>query len=493
MVEKRCGGFEAKENVIEISGRERPAVFGVAYMQSPYPCRIIGNSISGAMFGVLLKDQLSEGADSLADFSIVQDNVIVCPSLPEGSGSARPAAIDVAADGCTIAGNRIVYSNRFYVGVRISGSFCKASDNVVLCELKEIGISGPVAIQIGGAEREKPKPVLSGSIHHNALRGPQHGIVCADAANLVIERNVVEASGAGFAILESRVALSAISGNRIVGAHTAMLLNSGWRNRVSNNDCRSGWSGITLFQEAAPQIDGNCFEELEFWGVFALQTSVRLDLVSNRLVKCGTAMPDIAFAAGFSAVAGEANITGNEILDAGSGGGLNATSKADYGIFGDLVLDGRVLGNRIAYSNAPARNPQREDRALIMRGLLDPSPSGGLALGSAIQVLGNTFIGTGRTALVELLESLLNDQVFIRFERVSFDHNYCLHFHEEAAQPGQATVRLRGRRAIVTGNHIKAMAPTFPSLNFNGMQGPAMGNVTTGGFLNHPDFPAPGQ
>ncbi len=154
-------------------------------------------------------------------------------------------------------------------------------------------------------------------------------------------------------------------------------------------------------------------------------------------------------------------------------------------------MDGRVLGNRIAYSNAPARNPQREDRALIMRGLLDPSPSGGLALGSAIQVLGNTFIGTGRTALVELLESLLNDQVFIRFERVSFDHDSCLHFHEEAAQPGQATVRLRGRRAIVTGNHIKAMAPTFPSLNFNGMQGPAMGNVTTGGFLNNPDFPAP--
>ncbi len=339
LVRERCEGFEADENVVQIAGPEgEPAVLGIAYIASAFPCRVTRNVVSGAMFGILLNDQPFGDANSLADLSFVTDNIVVCPTLPEGgSTAARPVAIDVAADGCTISGNRIVYSNRFYVGVRISGSFCKASDNVVLCELKEIGISGPVAIQIGGAEREKPKPVLSGSIHHNALRGPQHGIVCADAANLVIERNVVEASGAGFAILESRVALSAISGNRIVGAHTAMLLNSGWRNRVSNNDCRSGWSGITLFQEAAPQIDGNCFEELEFWGVFALQTSVRLDLVSNRLVKCGTAMPDIAFAAGFSAVAGEANITGNEILDAGSGGGLNATSKADYGIFGDLV------------------------------------------------------------------------------------------------------------------------------------------------------------
>ena len=157
------------------------------------------------------------------------------------------------------------------------------------------------------------------------------------------------------------------------------------------------------------------------------------------------------------------------------------------------MLEARVEGNLVTYSNATARNPQREDRALVMRGLLEFSQGDNeLTFGFAVQIHGNKFIGNGRTALVELRQSQLTDQFFIRFERVSFDHNYCSHISAPVFAPGQgATVWLVGRRAIVMGNHIKSLARFFPSVNFNNMPGPFIGNVTAGGTINHADFPVP--
>ena len=132
-----------------------------------------------------------------------------------------------------------------------------------------------------------------------------------------------------------------------------------------------------------------------------------------------------------------------------------------------------------------------------MRGLLEFTQVLGntqLTLGFAVQILGNKFIGNGRTALVELRQTQLTDLLFVRFERVSFDHNYCSHVSAPVPPAGGAqgaTVWLVGRRAIVMGNHVKALTPSFPSVNFNGMPGPYIGNVTAGGTVNHADFPAP--
>ena len=112
-------------------------------------------------------------------------------------------------------------------------------------------------------------------------------------------------------------------------------------------------------------------------------------------------------------------------------------------------------------------------------------------MGFAIQIHGNKFTGNGRTALVQLLEQQLGNNTFVRFERVSFDQNYCSHVTAAVFQPGQeATVWLVGRRAIVMGNHIKSL-PNIPSVNFNNMPGPFMGNVTVGGTVDHADFPVP--
>jgi hypothetical protein len=497
LVHERCEGFEADENVVQIAGPEgEPAVLGIAYIQSAFPSRVTRNVVSGAMFGILLNDQPFGDADSLADLSFVTDNIVVCPTLPEGgSTAARLAAIDVAADGCKISGNRIRYGHRFFVGVRVSGSSCEVGSNLVLSQLRELDILGPIAIQIGGVGAESPNLVFGGIVAHNSLVGPQHGIVCIDASNLVIEGNLIEALATrlGFAVFGARVVASHISGNRIGGALAAVFFTNGRQNRISSNDCRTGSWGITLFQEAGPQIAGNRLDQLDFWGIFSVVTAARLDIVENRVVRCAIAMSNIAFAVGCFAVAGEAHISANEVMDTGSDGGQQATSTADYGIIGDLVLEARVEGNLVTYSNATARNPQREDRALVMRGLFELSQGDNeLTFGFAIQIHGNKFIGNGRTALVELRALQLSDQFFIRFERVSFDHNYCSHISAPVFTPGQgATVWLVGRRAIVMGNHIKSLARFFPSVNFNNMPGPFIGNVTAGGTVNHADFPAP--
>jgi hypothetical protein len=64
-----------------------------------------------------------------------------------------------------------------------------------------------------------------------------------------------------------------------------------------------------------------------------------------------------------------------------------------------------------------------------------------------------------------------------------------MHLSPPTVNDNRATVSLVGRRAIVIGNHIKATTRGYFSVDFNGMLGPFIGNVTAGGTLQHPDFP----
>jgi hypothetical protein len=493
VVRERCEGFEADSNLIEFTGREGlPAFYGIAYVESAFSCRITRNTISGAMFAILVNDQPFGGPQSMADFSIIRDNLVVCPRLPDVLANGRVAAIDVAANGCAVAGNRVRYADRAYIGIRLSGSASEATENILLSTMRAPDALGPLGIQVGNSSQTAI--VLGGVVAHNVIMGPQHGVVCLDTTSFVVEANLVAPSPAdsGIAISAMRAIGSQFTGNQVDGGLNALVFIGGRQNRISSNDCRRSLSGITLFQETGPEIAGNRLDALDRWGVFALDIAARLDISENRLVGCARKMTNIAFAIGCSRVVGEVNIAGNEVMDTGSGGGAQTSSTVDYGIAGDLILEARVEGNLVTYSNVLSRDPQREDRALVMRGLLDDQVGELPTTGFAIQILGNKFIGTGRTALVELRETQLSNTTFIRFERVSFDNNYCSHFAIPVFAAGQAaTVWLVGRRAIVMGNHIKATTRSLPSVNFNSIPGPFIGNVTAGGTVNHPDFPAP--
>ncbi len=490
----RCTEFQADSNIIELDVRQRAASFvGIAYLESAFACRITRNAISGAVFGILVNDQPFGQAISLAQGSIIDSNIIVCPEFGDGFTAAnipaRAVAVDVAAPFCSVTENRITHSSPRNIGIRVTGSGCEIAGNQILSRNRQFNILGPVAIQVGFAQGQDRSFVFSGMVAQNTIAGVQHGFFCNDCGFLVVKDNVV-GSFAGFAITGMGLIASDISSNRIAGALSGVFLANGRQNRIAGNDCRTGQGGISLFREAGPQIDGNRLDSLGLWGVFALQTTARLDITHNRLVRCATQMPNAAFSIGCVSVAGEANISDNEVMDTGSNGGEQATSNVDYGIFGDLVLEARIDGNLVTYTNVATRNPQREDRALVMRGLVEFSVgNNALIVGFAIQITGNKFTGNGRTALVELREMQLSNTVFARFERVIFDHNYCSHISVQPQERDRAaTVWLVCRSAIVMGNHIKAL-PRIASVNFNDRPGPFIGNITAGGAINHLDFP----
>jgi hypothetical protein len=171
-------------------------------------------------------------------------------------------------------------------------------------------------------------------------------------------------------------------------------------------------------------------------------------------------------------------------------------SPRAYGIWSDLVLEGRVSNNLVSYSNATSLDPSRGDRALTMRGYVDYEykfGNGQISIGFPLQVLGNKFIGAGAPTLVEIYGQAITDNIFVRFERVTFNDNYCSHI---AAQPGHgavggATISLKCRAAIVMGNHVKATALGVPSVDFGGAPGTFIGNITMGAAINFADFPNP--
>jgi hypothetical protein len=112
--------------------------------------------------------------------------------------------------------------------------------------------------------------------------------------------------------------------------------------------------------------------------------------------------------------------------------------------------------------------------------------------GFPIQILGNKFVGPGQSALVQLQQRSMPNNLLNRFERVFLNNNYCMHV-TGALQTGAATVKLVGRSATVMGNHIKAVTPKFPSVDFaNSLPGPFIGNVANN-TTRTVAFPAPDE
>jgi hypothetical protein len=290
----------------------------------------------------------------------------------------------------------------------------------------------------------------------------------------------------------SAVRDATVEGNQIGNAGAAITSVNGRNNRLAGNHIADGGIGIALGQEVGPAVSGNRLANLSIAGALAIGIIGRCELVENRLTNCGYgAATALGIAAYF--VAGELHVEANEIMDTGlrPDGGVQAALA--YGIFGDLILEARVESNLVTYSNALSRDVNREDRALIMRGLLESRTAfaaGELVLGFAIQIVDNKFVGTGRSALVQLAEQAITNDVRIRFERVIFSQNYCMHV-SPPANDTIATVVLVGRAASVMGNHIKATVTGFFSVDFSNMPGPYIGNVTQGPTLRHAAFPAP--
>jgi hypothetical protein len=228
----------------------------------------------------------------------------------------------------------------------------------------------------------------------------------------------------------------------------------------------------------------NRITDMQQLGIGAGALIARCDMTDNRIAACAyvTGTGTVPSSIAINGIHGELHIRGNEIIDTGVPLAGSPIAPV-HGIHAIGVQEATIEGNEVTYTNPGKRDVSAEDRALLIQGLTEVDTS--------IQILGNKFVGAGRSALVELLEIPPNGATQ-GFERVICNNNYVRHFANPAPPlpPNAATIRLTGRAATVVGNQIKADRQ-FPSVDFNNMPGPFMGNVISGPVTRHTEFPAP--
>ncbi len=490
------------DNLLSLQSRSaaQPG-FGILAQEVQRLLRIERNVIGGAPNGIRVNDTIAGAPSSSTQGAEIVGNWVRGVAGAVGAALAPPVfGIDSAADEARIAGNVIILPGNAagaQSGLRLTGTALQAIDNAVVLS-GDPGALPTAGIQLGYSDSSDTVLTTDVSVTGNAVIHCAVGIIAEAVNGADISGNSLEGAAsqgftAGIAMLGC-VGV-AVHDNRAVGFLVAVASYMGIANRYAGNIIATGSYGIALAQETTPIVTQNRITDMRLAAIAGLELVARADLTENRIAACGYGSPNAASIAIILAL-GELRIAGNEIIDTGLS--LAGASTAPvFGIAALWALEATIDGNQVTYTDVTKRDVTAEDRALLIGGLIESTVTlgtGQVTLGYPIQVLGNKFVGAGRSALVELFQSQINDNNFRRFERVIFSNNYCAHATDQAifAPPplGSATVRLTGRGASVIGNQVKSVRG-FPSFDFNNMPGPYMGNVTSGAVTRHADLPAP--
>lgn len=457
-----------------------------------------GTTIRNSIAGVIVNDNVGGPPASLATGSQVTDCLI---ELVNPGGEPDPASlvgVDMASELSEVSGNRISYPGLQQVGIRIGGAHCRVADNA--CHfiqdqpsLTTVGI----VIGVQDSDDDLQNQIIDVQVTGNSIEGPQSGILGVSLQDALISQNRIEGDTGGISVFGVAVSESTgveINSNTVVNALLGVGATECARLTISDNRIEGGLFGMLVATTASPTITGNQLTDISGGGMLIGATTARTVVRSNRVVRCGFGV-GTAIGIGLFLVLGEAVVSNNEVMDIGEGGDEQSSAIA-LGITGDFVLEALIEGNLVTYTGGQVRDVANEDRALRFRGLLEAAAPVGdrlLVLGFPVKMLGNSFIGTGATALVEILSQSINDNFNIRFERVTFSDNYCMHFAPPQTDQNnnRATVALRGRRGAVVGNQIKSFFGQHVPVNFNGMSSTYVGNVGEQPPTNGATVPTP--
>ncbi len=477
------------------------AAFGIVVAQISGPCRIAGNSLRGAASGIVVNRQITGDPQPAATDVIVVKNIVVCapaPAATNANANAQVFGIDIAAHSGIVSQNllQVPGGSRVHAGIRVTGDHIDVVDNQIApVPGADKTHNGFVGIQIG----DKAALTRDIRVAGNLVDAGRAGIVATNASGLIVESNLVTlgegAINAGIAL--GAVKSGQVKNNRVSGGIVAILCSAGGPNQVVGNTLANSATGVTIVTEIAPVVAQNRIDAARLAGINCGAITGRCDIVGNRIASCGFRAPT---ASGIlvAQIHGELHLEGNEVLDTGLSPDRQILAPLALGIAGTSVQEASIENNNVGYTDPASRPASNEDRALTMACLLEQRRNPTAPIGYSIQILGNRFTGPGKTALVEIQEQATGDHM--RFERVFFSNNYCLHYPFYAAgaaiSKNAGTVSLFGRVATVMGNQIKAIhpggsAPVFASVNFNEMPGPFIGNVTSGDVVQHTQFPAP--
>ncbi|SFR07308.1 DUF6519 domain-containing protein [Poseidonocella sedimentorum] len=491
----RCDEITVEGNAMTLGGPQIPGQFGITARGATGPVHLRQNRIAGALTGISVNDDPT-GANrgSLAAGSTVSGNEISMALQPvTGDGAARFFGIDSGAGDTVIDANRLYLAGGARVAIRYSGTGGKITRNLIEVDLNADDDGENTGIFIG-PEEDTPHLTRQITVTGNSLRDVTAGIVAREVTDIQISGNEIDAS-------PGRTILPGI------------MLDGATRPRVTDNSIREAWGGIfatggrllhcagntitdcafgiVAATETQPTIAQNALTNIAMFGALTLLTVAQTKLSGNRFGNVGWS-GGAACAIGGIMVLGDWEVEGNEILNTGLplDGAPNGSAVA--GIRGALILESRIDANTVTYSNIADLPDGREDRALQLQGLLEisiPVSDRRLAFGFPCQITNNKFIGKGQSALVELRQTDLNDTIRLRFERVFFNHNYCLHAGPGDAADSDATVILTGSAGVVMGNQVKAQERFIPSINMRNMTGTMVGNITSAGFAQDPNFP----
>lgn len=486
-----------RDNTLAGSSGETPeeGAVGIHLMDAFGPSRIEGNEITGYAIGISLNSSpASDPPSSGAAGSLIVGNRIDRQSDETTGASDKIFGIEVGAAGCLVRDNTLSYASPDYGGIHVTGpGACIDANRLESFAREAVEGNLPLGILLGFPNPEGLALSHDGVIRGNRLSGAQDAIWVAGARRAAVTDNLIEGDGAelraGVALTDSGEAR--VEGNRISGSSLGIWAVGGDDHRFTNNHLRDGGFGITLDGTTVPitaaTVADNRIEAMGGWGVFGANLLGTTKVVGNRIVSCGTAR-GVTVGLGLYVAFGDVEVQSCEIVDTGVAPDGTSMTQPAYGLWGVLLWSCRIANNLISYSAVPpGLDSAAEDRAALLWGLFDLQLTDTFVFGGSAQVLGNEFIGPGASHLVEFLEAPVG-QGFLRFERVTFSDNYCWHWSNPPDERF-ATVSLRGRRALVIGNHVKANTP-FLSFDFHGVPGVFMGNDTQG-TLNAPNFPAP--
>jgi hypothetical protein len=283
-----------------------------------------------------------------------------------------------------------------------------------------------------------------------------------------------------------------VTDNAIRIAGSGLVATEGRNLRVTGNTIGDVGFGIGLAQEIAPTVAANAITNAVAFGAIAFLCLARSSFTGNRVINAGW-LGAIPVGLGALLMLGEWHVASNEVMNTGITLNGAANPVRTLGIVGMFVLEAQIESNLVTYSGAGLLPDGREDRALLLQGLLQIEvvfAAGSVTFGFPCLITNNNFNGKGASALVEIRQTPVSDLVNLRFERVFFNQNYVNHFGP-VSDNGNASVILVGSAGVVMGNQVKTFGPLFPSVNMSGMQGTMVGNITTRGFVNHPNFPNP--
>ncbi|MCS6328192.1 MAG: right-handed parallel beta-helix repeat-containing protein, partial [Nitrospira sp.] len=453
---------------------------GLLLQDLSFPARIEDNRLLGFVFGIVLNNGALTGTPfSLAAGSTIAGNYIVRLGAEVDPGTLKAFGIDVAADGCVISDNILLYNSPEYGGISVSGRDAVVERNQLRSLLKEAGSVRPIALLLARLGPNGSLGSVGGRVSGNLVLGVQDGIVVIGNEGAEVLDNTVDSEGqeVRFGILLAFSSRVRVQGNRVTNTAWPIAASGGTANVLADNSLVRGGGGITAVFHTSFTCSQNRVEDMRHWGILSLVGFAKCALTENRVLNCGYQQaPSIGI--GASVQLGELCVESCEVMNTGVSPDNTTISALSWGIIADLILEARVQSNLVTYANAALLDANQEHRALWMRGWLEQVitfGAGQVVFGFSAQILDNKFLGPGRTALVEIAQQNVSDTLFRRFERLFFSNNFC--WHASVVAQGTATVSLSARSAIVMGNHIKTNVP-IPSVDFHGMKEAVyMGNL----------------